>query len=495
MADAGIDAAEIHALEIPRLRVVAHHDHVVGEGARSRIAVRLGDADPDSRFLARLLALRLLPLVNRDNRLGDIELRFRGKLGRADLRRERVLRIRLRVELADGEHPVGAETSTFAELAPLHDDHVVVDAHDESLSRRELEVVVAGVAKVVRPLLQSVLPESVLAVVAAGAAVDVGEELVVPLVVDALPVGEGGVPVAAEADGVRELAQLGVAREVRHLVGEYEERLLALERKFFGVCVDVVRHLHAVLLGAWPVNPPVRSEEVVSVDLPVERLGVRHAPDTLVVAREVCADHAAAPVVGEPLLVAFEQLVVADDDDPLRPVLAEDLLVDLLVELPLPDVAAVRRVAEVDERIDVLRLEVLEGVADVVKPHCGIQVLPVAPIDHQVRIAQDAEDKVRLPALRLPARRRREKPARQSKKTERCHRIFNKLTPRQFHHAALRGNVELWNCGNMKLWKYENKLFVAISRTYAIRLFNVANVEVLPIPMLPISNLSSVAFG
>ena len=40
----------------------------------------------------------------------------------------------------------------------------------------------------------------------------------------------------------------------------------------------------------------------------------------------------------------------------------------------------------------------------------------------------------------------------------------------------------------MKLWKYENKLFVVISRTYAIRLFNVANVEMLPMPMLPISN-------
>ena len=88
-------------------------------------------------------------------------------------------------------------------------------------------------------------------------------------------------PVAAEADCIRVVPQLVVAREIRHLVRQDEERLRPLEVARFRVILDELAELAVA-------DAPLLSEEVEALDLPVPALLVLDtAPPLLEKTREI----------------------------------------------------------------------------------------------------------------------------------------------------------------------------------------------------------------
>ena len=138
---------------------------------------------------------------------------------------------------------------------------------------------------------------------------------------------------------------------------------------------------------------------------------------------------------------AAHQLVVADDDDLLRSsALPENILEHLLVEFPFAHTAPVRCIAKMHERVYAPRLEKPERFADIVERHRTVERLPI-PLDHQMHVAQNTEDTIRLLALRLPAGGSRKKPAGERQEPERRQAAFCKLASRQIHAASLRATL------------------------------------------------------
>ena len=132
--------------------------------------------------------------------------------------------------------------------------------------------------------------------------------------------------------------------------------------------------------------------------------------------------------------------MVADDQQLLHrvavlpPAVREELIEDVAVVLRLDVLAAMRSVSEMHERVDVALTEKLHRIRDVCERKAAVRRHAV-PAGLQMSVGEYAEDEVRL-LLRLPARRRREKPARQRKKPERRQRLSHKLAPRQIHATS-----------------------------------------------------------
>ena len=172
-------------------------------------------------------------------------------------------------------------------------------------------------------------------------------------------------PVPEEADRLGELRHRLVERGVGTDVREDEERPSPVAKAL--LCLDRLDELR---------DPPFRHavvapEEVVALHLPVPCGLVRLAPHPLPAGGDVRRENAPRALLRilehaldleshvVPVLPAVD-LVVARDEQLLDPVavrrksLGEHLVPRLRVELQLPDLAAVRRVAAVHDGIDVL---------------------------------------------------------------------------------------------------------------------------------------------
>ena len=308
--------------------------------------------------------------------------------------------------------PVRAEAAALAELATLNGQHVIIDTHNIALPRQSRAVCtlkrrMGNVSVAAKPPQASRF---------AGGALDGWPA---PHI-DFIPVGGAMVPVPEERDGIAQPGDLLVQRAVRPRMGQQEERADAIGKTV--LLLPRLKGLCQFALG----NAPLPPEEMIPLDLLVPYRLVLFTPYALPVRRHIGCEDMLRPLDGIGISFCHEasiprtlHIVIADNEKFHRFMpIVKNPMPDLGMELQLPRLPTVRHVTAMHNRIDIARLEILQGRDKV--PVSPARADSIAFVRRpEMRVAHDAQDQIGLPAV-LPAfRRGEEETARQSQEAHR----------------------------------------------------------------------------